>query len=278
MRRVAFSPQRVAVIAANTFREGTRQRLPLVLGLLVAAMVGAALFVRDLGFGAGERRFLIDVSFGALALFGAVLAIATTSQLFFGEFERRTVQTVLAKPVRRSEYILGKLGGLLLLLAVFCVVVTAMTAGLLWWREGTLLREHREILGDGNRMSYLPVLLCGLVEWLRLGVLAALTLCVASYAHDSLFTMAAGFFALVAGHLQYLARDFYGASESVWVRGVARLLGTLLPDFQLFNVTERVTAGEALSVGAVGGIAGYAAVYLAVFSGLAVYCFRHREL
>jgi hypothetical protein len=61
-------------------------------------------------------------------------------------------------------------------------------------------------------------------------------------------------------------------------RGGLELLGFVFPNFQLFDVTDRVAAGGTLSAGLIGGIAAYALAYLGVYGGLAVYCFRNREL
>lgn len=278
MKRVAFSPARVALIAGYTFREAVRQRLLMVLIMVAAALVAGALFFRDFHFGSSELKFLEDAGFGAVAFFGAMLAIVAPVQLFFGDIERRTVLTVLAKPVWRAEFIMGKLGGVLLLLLVFCTVMTTLLAGLIAWRATGLMAAHPAAFATGRKAAYVALALCGLAQWLKLGVLAALTLFVASYARSSLFAMMAGFLALVACQLQYLARDFYGVVESGWARGGVWLLGLVLPDFQLFNFAEKVAAGENLSVGVIGGLAAYALAYMAVFSGLAVYCFRHREL
>jgi hypothetical protein len=268
----------VALIAGNTFREAVRQRLLLVLSMVAASMVGGALFFRHFHFGSSELKLLEDVGFGAMTFFGAILAIVAPAQLFFGDIERRTVLTVLAKPVWRAEFILGKLGGVLLLLLVFCTAMTALLAGLIAWRETGLMAAHPDAFETGWKAGYAALAIGGLAQWLKLGVLAALTLFVASYARSSLFAMMAGCIALVACQLQYLARDFYGLMESGWARGGVWLFGLLLPDFQLFNVAERVAGGENLTVGLISGLAAYALAYTTVFSGLAVYCFRHREL
>lgn len=278
MNRAAFSPGRVTVIAGNTFREAARQRLLLLFIMAAATMAGGALFLGDLNFGSSELKFLMDVGFGALTCFGAILAIVASAQLFASEIERRTVLTVLAKPVWRAEFVFGKLGGVLLLLLVFCVLVTALLTGVLWGRETLLMKAHPEAFGHGRPVAYASVAVCGLVQWLKLGVLAALTMFVASYARSSLFVMMAGFCALVIGHLQYLARDFYGMMDWPWERSCLGLLGLIFPNFQLFNVADKVAAGEALSLGVISGIAMYALAYMGVFSGLAVYCFHHREL
>jgi ABC-type transport system involved in multi-copper enzyme maturation permease subunit len=278
MKRVAFSPARVALIAGSTFQEAVRQRLLRVLIVVAGIMVGGALFFRDFHFGSSELKFLEDVGFGAVTFFGAILAIAAPAQLFFADIDRRTVLTVLAKPVWRAEFILGKLGGVLLLLLVFCLAMTALLAGLIAWRESGMMSAPADAAEASRMAPYAALALCGLAQWLKLGVLAALTLLVATYARSSLFAMMVGFLALVGCQLQYLARDFYGMVESGWGRGCVWLLGLVLPDFQLFNIAEKVAAGGDLAVGAIGGLAAYALAYTTVFSGLAVFCFRHREL
>jgi ABC-type transport system involved in multi-copper enzyme maturation permease subunit len=278
MNRVTLSLARMNLIAGNTFHEAVRQRLLPLMILVAAAMAGGALLFRDFHFGSSEWKFVLDVGFGALTFFGAILSIVASAQLFFSEIERRTVLAVLAKPVWRAEFILGKLGGVLLLLLVYCVLVTTVLAGLLWWGENALGKADPGAFEAGRTVAYAGVVWCGLVQWLKLGVLAALTLLVASYARSSLFAILAGFGALVICQLQSLARDCYGMTDSSLTRGGLELLGLVFPNFQLFDVTDRVAAGGTLSFGLVGGIAAYALAYLGVYSGLSVYCFRNREL
>jgi ABC-type transport system involved in multi-copper enzyme maturation permease subunit len=278
MNRGTFSIGRVAWIAENTFREAVRQRLFLLLVLLAVAVSGGALLLSHRSFGAPEPGFLLDAGFGILTFFGSILAIVAMAQLFFSEIERRTVLTVLAKPVWRAEFVLGKLGGVLLLLLAFCVLGIVFLAGLLWWRQAAIAAAHSEAITNECRVSYAAVIAGGMVQWLRLGVLAAITLLVASYARNSLFAVVSGFFALVICNLQNLACQSYRLADSFWIRGTARLVGGILPDFELYDMVDRVTGVEPLSAGYLGGITLYSLFYLSAFSGLAVYCFRHREL
>jgi len=138
-------------IAENTFREAVRQRLLLMLVITAAALGGSALFFHHRSFGAPEPEFLLDAGFGILTFFGSILAIVTTVQLFFSEIERRTVLTVLAKPVWRSEFILGKLSGVLLLLLAFCasgIVSLAVCFGGGRRRSRDRFRDLRKWLPD----------------------------------------------------------------------------------------------------------------------------------
>jgi len=275
-REVAIA--RIWLIAGHSFRKAVRQRLPRLLLVMLGASWAAALVLRDFRLGSSEIRFLLDAGFGAEAMFGAILAVVATAQLFFGETERRTVLMVLAKPVRRAEFILGQFGGVLLLLLAFCGAATALLSGLLWWRLGAMPGAAAGAPGAGPLVVFGDVVLCGVVQWLRLGVLAAVTLLVACYARSSLFAIMVGFAVLVIGHLHHLARDFYELAGSTWTAAGARLLSTALPDFQLFNVADRVAAGEPLPGGLLVGIACYALAYMGVFSALAVFCFQRREL
>ncbi|HUL51892.1 MAG TPA: ABC transporter permease subunit [Opitutaceae bacterium] len=278
MKRPPFSPRRAGLIAGYTFREAVRQRLLVTLCLVAAVTVGGTLFLRELNFGSSELKFITDLGLGALTFFGAILAIIAPAQLFFSDLEHQTMLTVLAKPVSRTEFIVGKFGGVLLLLAVYCGAMTALVAGLLAGYQTGAIAARMDGPGLGSTVFLSGVAVCGLVTWLKLGMVAALTLGVASYARSGGFAMMAGVVALLACELQYLARDFYGQMTTPWARAGVWMLGLALPDFEAFNVSGRVAAGESLSPGQLGGLATYALAYMAVFAGLAVYGFRHREL
>ena len=91
MNSVTLSLARMNLIAGYTFREAVRQRILPLMILVAAAMTGGALLFRDFHFGSSELKFVMDVGFGALTFFGAILSIVATAQLFFSEIERRTV-------------------------------------------------------------------------------------------------------------------------------------------------------------------------------------------
>ncbi len=275
MPRLPLSFARVGLIAAHTFRVAVRQRLSRLLLAMLASSAAAALVLRDFHFGSSEQKFILDAGFGAVAMFGAILAIVATAQLFSAELERRTVLMVLAKPVRRTEFILGQLSGVLLLLLVFCASVTALLVGLTWWPRGGPAAGAAGVAVPAVCGS---AALCGLVQWLKLGVLAAFTLLVSCYARSSLLAVMVGFGVLAIGHLHHLARDFYAVTGPAWAALVARLVSLALPDFQLFAVADRASAGGPWPGGMLAGIAVYALAYMGVLTALAVWFFRRREL
>jgi len=278
MSAPADALRRTGLIAASTLRETLRQRTPALLAALAAALAGGAWLLRDLNFGAPELRFLIDAGLGAEAVFGAMLAVVVTTRQFFAALDRGSAQLVLARPVRRAEYVAGHLGGVLLLLLGFCLLLTLWLAALLWWRETGLSRADPGAFAKGQRVPYAGLAWAGLAQWLRLAVLAAVTLFLASQARNGLFAMLAGFGALIAGQLQHLARDCFGAAASPWLRCGAWLLGAVVPDLHRFDLADQVTAGGSVAFAQIASLAGGAAVYVAAFGILAACCFQRRDL
>jgi hypothetical protein len=275
---VPFSLRRTGLIAGNTLREAARQRLFLfLLGLALALVLGARWF-RDFNFGAPELKFLFDCGQGAMAFFGAALTIAATAQLFFSEIENRTALTLLAKPVWRAEFIAGKFAGLAAVAAVFCALLTGLLLAVLWWREGELMALHPDTFAQGRVVSYGLVALAGLMQWLKLAVLAAFVLLVASFAQTQLFTMVTGFFLLVIFHLQYLAQESY-AKGGTWLgRGLGGAMAGMFPNFQVFTLADSLSAADMPSAANVVIVGAYAAGYILVAVALAVFSFRHREI
>jgi ABC-type transport system involved in multi-copper enzyme maturation permease subunit len=134
----------------------------------------------------------------------------------------------------------------------------------------------REIFHPREHLiSYGHILVVGALQWLKFGVLAAITLLIASFSNTNLFTVVMSFFVLIICHLQSLAHSFYAKAGALTppVRVLLETLTRIFPNFQLFNLADHGWDGPlALRVAA------YALVYIAAFGALAVYSFRRREI
>src|ERR1700746_2615425 len=122
-RHRVFSFARVCAITANTLTELTRLKVFYVLLLFALLLIGSSVFMARFSF-QQEFQILKDVSLGAMSIFTSLLAIVATARLIPQDIEDRTVYTILAKPVPRYEYILGKLCGVLFLLVISIAVMT----------------------------------------------------------------------------------------------------------------------------------------------------------
>src|SRR5690242_12188625 len=139
-RHRSFSPGRIAALAGNTFTGLVRLKVFHFLLLFALLLIGSALFMAQLTF-QQEFQILKDVSLGAMSIFSSLLAIVATAQLIPRDLEERTIYTILAKPVPRYEYLLGKLFGVLLLLALSILAMSALFLGLLFVRQEMLVSE-----------------------------------------------------------------------------------------------------------------------------------------
>src|ERR1043166_1084484 len=108
---------RIFAITRVTLTDLTRQRVFHFLLIFALLLIGSSIFLARFTF-QQEFQILKDVSLGAMSIFASLLAILATARLIPQEIEDHTVYAVLAKPVPRFEYLLGKLLGVLLLLAI----------------------------------------------------------------------------------------------------------------------------------------------------------------
>jgi ABC-type Na+ efflux pump permease subunit len=268
----------VALIGHNTLREAVRQKLLLFLGMLGLALVVSSQWFREFDFGASELKFLADCGFGAMAFFGSSLVIAATAQLFFSEIENRTALTLLAKPVWRAEFILGKFAGIVALAGIFCALLTTLLAAIIWVRETEIMRLVPEAFPGGRAAHYSNLFFAGALQWLKLSVLGALMTLVASFAQTQLFTVATGFFVVVICHLQHLAQAAYSRGAGTFGSVVAAPLTLIFPDFQVFTIADSLAATDAPAWFDLVRICGYGGGYMVVACALAAWSFRHREI
>jgi ABC-2 type transport system permease protein len=275
---VPFSFNRLGLIAGNTFLEAVRQKLFNFLLLLAIGLVASAQFFREFNFGSSELKFIADFGFGALIFFGSALTIATTAQLFFSEIENRTALTLLAKPLWRAEFVFGKFLGVFAVIGVFCAITIGLMIALLFHREGQLMAAAPDDFAAGRIIAYGDLLIVGLLQWVKFGVLTAIVLLIASFSNTNLFTVVTGFFVLVICHLQYLARDQWSNVDNILLSGAVRALSFIFPNFQVFNLADEIGQGSGVSGDVALRVAGYGLAYIAVIGGLAVYSFRNREI
>lgn len=109
--------QKIVAIGMNTYREAIRQKVLYVFVLFTVVMLLLSLFLGQLTLGA-DVKIIKDMGLASMMIFGALISIFVGVGLVFREVERKTIYTILSKPVSRAEFILGKYVGLVMILAV----------------------------------------------------------------------------------------------------------------------------------------------------------------
>ena len=181
---------RTGWIARITFLEAIRQRFFAFLLVLSAAMVVSSVSFRFMDFGHSELKFVADFAFGGMFLFGSVLALVMTAQLFFAEIDNRTALTLLAKPLSRTEFLLGKFVGTWAVLGVFVFSLAFLQGIILWSRAQELIVLATENGRVAPEFSSGGLATFALLQWFRLGVVAAMVLMVSAVARTFLFLVA----------------------------------------------------------------------------------------
>ena len=272
--------RRTLWISRITFLEAVRQRFFAFLLVLSAAMVLSSVSFRVFDFGHGELKFIADFGFGGMFFFGSVLAVVMTAQLFFSEMDNKTALTLLAKPLSRAEFLLGKFFGAWAVLGVFVVVLASLLGAVLWAREIELVAAAEQAGKIPTTFSAGGLVEFVLLQWLRLGVVTAIVLALSSLARTFLFAVVVGALAVVAGQLQWIAQDaVLKPTDSVIYEAFLWVSCRLIPNLQQFNIGDALVLGSAgVPTGAVVTVAFSGFFYMSAYLFVGALIFRRREI
>ena len=291
-RHRAFSFSRVLAITVNTLTELTRLKVFYVLLVFALLLIGSSMFMAQFTF-QQEFQILKDISLGAMSIFTSLLAIVATARLIPQDIEDRTVYTILAKPVPRFEYLLGKIAGVLLLLAISTFVMGAAFLLVLYVREQAMLHatlRHmsgapgeqvddavRAIRSSALNIDIFPGIV---IIYVKACLLAALTLFVSTFATTNIFTIVVMAFIYFIGHLQATAREYWlqEHSSGLLTRVFLAIVALLFPDLQAFNLVDDIVAGTAISLALFTKTAALGIFYTTIYTLLAAFVFYGKEL
>src|SRR5271170_8394608 len=208
-------------VAVNTFRESVRDRVLYNLIFFALLMIAAAVFVGQISIGI-ERLVIVNLGLSAISLLGLVMSVFIGVGLVYKEIERRTLYSILAKPVRRWEFLTGKYLGLLLTLAINTAL---MTLGLFL---ALLYVNHAIVRADA------PILLAVYFILLEFALVTALALffsCFSTPMLSTLYTLGIYITGVFADDIRSVG-DF---TQNPALLGVTRTLYYLVPNFHNFN-------------------------------------------
>ena len=272
------SLSRILLVARHTAGEAARQKYLFVAAALAAGVAALSLALRALDFVGSELKFIADIGFGALFLFGSVLAVVLTTHLFFTEIDNRTALTVLARPLRRWEFLTGKLLGVWALLTGLAAGVFAVTGAILFSRHAEMAALANAAGNPVPGLDHAGFALFTLLQVMRLGLVAAMTLFVCTYARSALFAYGSAFGFLFAGQTLWLARD-WADTEAGATRTALKALLSAAPDLQAFNLAEALVFPKKAAPYADAWLTlPYGLVWMAVLVALGARLFRNREI
>jgi ABC-type transport system involved in multi-copper enzyme maturation permease subunit len=250
----------IRVLAVNTFREAVRDRVLYSMVFFAGAVLVLSLFASKVTVGDHEK-VVRSVGQGAMDLFGCLIAMFLGVSLVWKELERRTVYTILARPLPRWSFIVGKYAGLMLTLAVEVALLLALYTVLM------AVQQHVPP----------PVVFVSAAS--LLAKLALLTAWATLFSTTSSPVTAAAF-TLSVFAIGNLADDiwlFGRQAESEAVQAAARALYWALPNFEIFNLRAHAVHERAIPWERFFTAIAYSAAYSSAVLGLAVVSFEKKD-
>jgi ABC-type transport system involved in multi-copper enzyme maturation permease subunit len=260
-----MSPGRVWAIAINATKEALRNRAFLGLMILAMAFLLFSMALAELAVRGEAARVVLDFGYFALSLFGVVIAIVMGVILVYKEVDKKTIFTIIPKPVHRYEFILGKYLGMLAMLVVEVGVMAAV------WM---LVLASKDAPIDVGIAQALVLIFVEIMVVLSIAVLFS---AFSSPILSGVFTL--GIF--VMGRTAYIVAEMVASKKGLFASPTAETLGTaythICPDLNVFNISQDLLLGIEVPWSYVAASTGYGLAYVVFFLAAAMLLFMRRD-
>lgn len=248
-------------VAGMTFAETRRRRIMQVVILLAAIMLVAMLSITSWS-PAEAQKAIVSGGLDLILMLGILVAIFICAFLIPTDIERRTIYSVLSKPVRRWEFVVGKyLGAMAVVGLLVGVMLLVQTLVLLIFQGGYF--DHQ-------------VIFAGIIEFFGICVFAAAIMAVSTVA-SSLSTVVAGFLIWVVGSLQSMSHSVIQHTEGA-SKFILTGMSAIMPHLEKFSLQSDVTERLPLNYAIIGQSVAHGLVYILVCLILASILFNERQV
>ena len=251
---------RIWTIATNTLREAVRNKLLYTLLFFAILMIGSGVLLATLSY-VERGRILQDIGFGSIRLFGVAIAIFLGIGLIHREVDRRTVYTLLSKPLSRAEFLLGKYTGLVLAIWMQMAIMVVAFALVSLATGAPLGTAHA-------------------IAFALMAVELALVVAIATLFSAFTTPMLASFFTAgmwLVGQVTRDLRDIGASSDLASVREVTGFLYRALPDLEAFNLSVEAAHGLPVVASDLWLALAYGAGYCTILLVVATFLFERRD-
>lgn len=253
--------KKLSVIIYNTFLESFRSKIMYICLVFALAMIGLAPLLGSVSAGE-EKKVIQDMGLSAISFFGVLIAILVGTTLVYNEIEKKTIYTILSKPVERYQFFLGKYLGLCFTLLVVMATMALFLIPFLWW----------------NGISLTLALFQALVlEFLSLCLLTAF----ATFFSALTTPILTAFFTTslyLIGITVYTIQVPEQAKEiASYLMPLYKAMSYLIPNFQNFNIKVRVAHGLSVPWTEFGYALSYGLLYIAIVLVLGIILFQRKD-
>jgi ABC-type transport system involved in multi-copper enzyme maturation permease subunit len=263
----------IVLVARAVFKESVRDRVPYSMVVFAVLLMAASYLISQLTAGQ-DLKILKDLGLAALSIFGLLISVFIGIGLVSKEVEKRSIYSLLSKPVTRAQLVLGKYLGLVATLAANLAVMTAAYYAVLIYVQITASETAR---GAWPAPAADPRLLVAIVlifgELMLVTAVALFFSTFSSPLLSALLTLGLW----VAGHFNSDLRHFETVLDIQPVAWVARVLYYALPNLAPFDVKAEVVYGIPVTSSHVAYTLLYAALYISALLAWAIAIFRQRD-
>ncbi len=214
---------KIKAIALHTLKEAIRDRVLYLLLFFAVVCIGFSRLLALLTLG-DRVKIIKDVGLASLSLFGALMAILIGTGLVYKEIDKKTIYTLLSKPIHRYQFLLGKFFGLVLTLFIMLFSMSIIFLALIFFHTFTI--EWNMLVA----IFYIFLELCLITS------VALLFSCFSTPILSSLFTL--GFY--VIGHTAWGLETLIDKIQSGFGKTMAQALYHFLPDLENFNFKTEI--------------------------------------
>ena len=254
----------VMIVARNTFREAVRDRVLYNLVFFALLMIASAVIVGQISMDI-ESIVMVSLGLSAISLIGLLIAVFTGVGMVSKEIDKRTLHAVLARPLHRWQFLLGKFSGLVLTLTVN---TAAMAAGLFL---AILFVKHSLVRGDASVLVAVYFIL------LKLALVVALAMmfsCFTSPLLAILFTT--GLY--IAGLFVSELRSLQLTQITPQMQKFLAFLSYILPNFGNYDVMGAAAHGRTIASSLILHNTLYTILYCAIVLSVAAFIFSRKDL
>ena len=252
---------RVIAIARNTFRESVRDKVLYVLLFFAAVTIVGSKALGWISIGQ-DIKIVKDITLASSSVFGALIAIFVGASLIYKEVEKRTLYTILARPMDRWEFVIGKYLGLMALLAVAVGVMTGVSA------------LYILLLGGKVDAVYL---LAALLIYFKLMVVTALALVTSALSSPILGAIIVFCF-YVFGHATGVFLDLPPQFDGTVAKEALKVIYYVVPNLANFDIRAEAANEVPVNPGYVAYVILYGLSYTGILLVLATRAFDRKDI
>jgi ABC-type transport system involved in multi-copper enzyme maturation permease subunit len=217
---------KIRAIALNTLKEAIRDRILYLLFFFAAVSLISSRLLALLTVG-DRVKIIMDVGLASISIFGMLMAILIGTGLVYKEIDKKTVFTLLSKPIQRWQFLVGKFSGLVLTLFIMTALMSLIFLVILFLH--TFHIEGRLLLA----------ILFIFIELVLITAVAILFSCFSTPILSSIFALS--FY--VIGHFSWGLEPLIRKARPAALRAALQVIYTLLPDLENFNFKTEVVHG-----------------------------------